>query len=160
MTDWEVATLLGVNLSTLFRWRTQYPQFARVFRLGKTEADNRVERALFGRAVGYDYEIEKQIMTRNGKETLRWREHLPPDVAAALAYLRNRRPDRWRDRQVVEHQRTPYDGIETAAELRALLQKQAQHLGLIPPPVINVTPQQGATEQEVTDKAPENGIER
>jgi hypothetical protein len=60
------------------------------------EAANRVERALFNRAVGYDYEIEKQIMTRHGPQMLRWREHAPPDTAAALAYLRNRRPDRWR----------------------------------------------------------------
>jgi hypothetical protein len=82
-------------------------------------------------------------------------------TGAALAYLKNRRPDRWRDRQIVEHQqRTPYDGIETAAELRALLQKQAQQLGLIPPPVINITPQQGVTDQKATDEALGNDIER
>jgi transposase-like protein len=140
MIDCEVANLLGVNPSTLYRWRTQYPHFARAFRLGKTEADNRVERALFSRAVGYDYEMEKQVMTRRGPQMLRWREHIPPDVAAAMAYLKNRRPDRWRDRQVVEHQRSPYDGIESTAELRALLQEQARRLGLIDHPVVDLNP--------------------
>jgi transposase-like protein len=161
LTDQEVADLLGVNPSTLYRWRAQYRQFSRAFRLGKELANNRVERALYERAIGYDYEVEKQIMTRHGPQMLRWREHLPPDVTAALAYLKNRRPDRWCDRQIVEHQqRTPYDGIGTAAELRALLQKQAQQLGLIPPPVINITPQQGVTGQKATDQAPGDDIER
>jgi transposase-like protein len=140
MTDLEVANLLDVSASTLYRWRTEYPQFARLFRLGKIEADNRVERALFSRAVGYDYEVEKQIMTRRGPQMLRWREHMPPDVAAALAYLRNRRPDRWRDTHRIEHTRSPYDHIESTAELRALLQEQARRLGLVDPPVLDVRP--------------------
>jgi hypothetical protein len=161
MTDVEIADLLGVNVATLYRWKLEHSQFARSFKLGKAEADDRVERALFSRAVGYDFDVEKQIMTRHGPQMLRWREHAPPDVSAAVAYLKNRRPDRWRDRQIVEHQqRTPYDGIETAAELRALLQKQAQQLGLIPPPVINITPQQGVTDQKAADEAPGNDIER
>jgi hypothetical protein len=161
MTDLEVADLLGVNVATLYRWKLEHSQFARSFKLGKAEADDRVERTLFSRAVGYDFDVEKQIMTRHGPQMLRWREHAPPDVSTAVAYLKNRRPDRWRDRQIVEHQqRTPYDGIETAAELRALLQKQAQQLGLIPPPVINITPKQGVTDQKATDEAPGNDIER
>jgi hypothetical protein len=128
LTDLEVADLLGINASTFYRWRVEYPHFARAVRLGKEMADIRVERALFSRAVGYDYEIERQIMTRNGPQTLRWRKHLPPDVGAAMAYLRNRRPDRWRDTHRIEHTRSPYDRIESAAELRALLKEQARKL--------------------------------
>ena len=64
MTDQEVADLLGVNPSTLHRWRAQYREFSRAFRLGKELANNRVERALYERAIGYDFECEKQIMTR------------------------------------------------------------------------------------------------
>ena len=126
LTDCEVADLLDVSASTLYRWRTQYPRFARLFRLGKIEADNRVERALFNRAVGYDYEIEKQVMTRRGPQMLRWREHLPPDVGAAMAYLKNRRPDRWRDTHRIEHTRSPYDHLESTAKLRAQLKEQAR----------------------------------
>ena len=138
MTDQEVADLLGVNPSSLYRWRAQYREFSRAFRLGKELANNRVERALYERAIGYDFECEKQIMTRRGPQMLRWREHLPPDVAAALAYLKNRRPDRWRDTIKHEHSRSPYDGIESAAELRAVLQEQARRLGLIDHPVAQI----------------------
>src|SRR5262249_49810713 len=64
----------------------------------------------------------------------------PPDTAAAVWYLKNRRPDRWRDAFRHEHIATPYDAIKDTAELRALLTKQAQDLGLIPPPIVDVTP--------------------
>jgi transposase-like protein len=64
-TDQQVADLLGVNPSTLYR-RAQYRQFSRAFRLGKELANNRVERALYERAIGYDFECEKQTITRHG----------------------------------------------------------------------------------------------
>ena len=151
-TDQQVADLLGVNPSTLYR-RAQYRQFSRAFRLGKELANNRVERALYARAVGYDFECEKQIMTRHGPQMLRWREHLPPDVGAALAYLKNRRPDRWSDIHRIEHTRSPYDRIESAAELRALLKEQARKLGLVDHPVLDLTPTRKA--EPVASKNPQ-----
>jgi hypothetical protein len=144
LTDLEVADLLNVSPSTLYRWRADNPQFARVFRLGKEEAHDRVEHALFSRAVGYDFNAEKQIMTRHGPQMLRWREHVPPDVSAAMAYLKNRRPDRWRDTHRIEHIKSPYDQIQNAAELRALLQAQARKLGLLDHSVLDITPTQKA----------------
>ena len=140
MTDNEIANLLGIGLATLYRWKIDYPAFARVFKLGKAAADDRVERSLYSRAIGYDYIAEKATMTRHGQKTMRYRQHIPPDTAAAVWYLKNRRPDRWRDSFRHEHTASPYDGIEDPAELRALLTKQAQQLGLIAPPIIDVTP--------------------
>jgi hypothetical protein len=140
MTDIEVADILGIGLATLYRWKLDHPAFARVFKLGKAAADDRVERSLYSRAIGYDYIAEKATMTRHGQKTMRYRQHIPPDTAAAVWYLKNRRPDRWRDSFRHEHTASPYDAIEDPAELRALLIKQAQALGLIAPPIIDVTP--------------------
>src|SRR5262245_19516119 len=81
-------------------------------------------------------------MTRRGQKTMRYRAHIPPDTAAAVWYLKNRRPDRWRDSFRHEHIASPYDAIEDTEELRALLTKQAQHLGLIAPPIIDITPKE------------------
>src|SRR6516162_4680655 len=130
MTDIEVADMLGIGLATLYRWKLEHPGFSRVFKLGKAEADDRVERSLYSRAIGYDYIAEKAAMTRHGQKTMRYRQHIPPDTAAAVWYLKNRRPDRWRDSFRHEHTASPYDAIEDPAELRALLIKQAQALGL------------------------------
>jgi hypothetical protein len=142
LTDAEVANLIGVHVGTLYRWRVENRQFARAFHLGKQEADARVERSLYARACGYDFLAEKVIATRDGPEVVRWNEHVPPDVSAALHYLKNRRPDRWRDTHRFEHTRSPYDEIESTAELRALLQEQARRLGLIDHPVLDITPDQ------------------
>src|SRR6516164_743550 len=117
MTDNEIANLLGIGLATLYRWKIDYPAFARVFKLGKAAADDRVERSLYSRAIGYDYIAEKATMTRHGQKTMRYRQHIPPDTAAAVWYLKNRRPEQWRDSLRHEHIATPYDGIESAAEL-------------------------------------------
>jgi hypothetical protein len=91
MTCSQVADLFNVAEATIHRWRHQYPQFSRSWSFGRAEADARVERALFERAKGYTFEAEKAVMTRNGPKILRWREHIPPDVRAAIAYLENRR---------------------------------------------------------------------
>jgi len=156
MTDIEVADMLGIGLATLYRWKLEHPGFSRVFKLGKAEADDRVERSLYSRAIGYDYVAEKPAMTRHGQKTMRYRAHIPPDTAAAVWYLKNRRPDRWRDAHRHEHVATPYDGIESAAELRALLIKQARALGLIEPPIIDVTPKEPSTTQaENSSEAPQ-----
>src|SRR5262249_53644378 len=147
MTDIEVADMLGIGLATLYRWRVEHPAFSKAFKLGKAEADDRVERSLYSRAVGYDHIAEKPVMTRRGQKTMRYRAHIPPDTAAAVWYLKNRRPDRWRDSFRHEHIASPYDAIEDTAELRALLTKQAEALGLIAPPIIDITPKASCPEQ-------------
>ena len=43
-------------------------------------------------------------MTRDGKTVEhKYIEHYPPDVTACLFWLKNRRPDRWRDVQNIDH---------------------------------------------------------
>src|SRR6516225_6200451 len=159
-TDSEVADMLGIGLATLYRWKAEHPAFSRVFKLGKAEADDRVERSLYSRAVGYDYVAEKPVMTRGGQKTMRYRAHVPPDTTAAVWYLKNRRPDRWRDSFRHEHVASPYDHIEDTAELRALLTKQAQELGLIAPPIIDITPKASSSPQaESPSEAPKTPTE-
>jgi len=92
---------------------------------------------------------EKPVMTRHGQKTMRYRAHVPPDTTAAVWYLKNRSPDRWRDSFRHEHIASPYDHIEDTAELRALLTKQAQELGLIAPPIIDITPKASSSPQAI-----------
>jgi len=139
--------MLGIGLATLYRWKAEHPAFSRAFTWEGRSRRHRVERSLYSRAVGYDYFAEKPVMTRHGQKTMRYRAHIPPDTAAAVWYLKNRRPDRWCDSFRHEHVATPYDGIEDAAELRALLTKQAEALGLIAPPIIDVTPKAPSSTQ-------------
>jgi hypothetical protein len=66
---------------------------------------HRVERSLYERANGYNYEAVKIFMPARSKQPVivHYTEHCPPDVGAAFIWLKNRDPDRWRDVQNVEH---------------------------------------------------------
>ncbi len=79
-------------------------------RVGKQATDDLVERRFYERAVGYTYDAVKVFMPAGAVEPVyaRYREHVPPDVNAARFWLQNRRPDRWREKQVVDHV-TPED---------------------------------------------------
>ena len=107
-TEVEMADFFGVTTVTLFNWRTQHPEFFNATRLGKEEADDRVEQRLFARAMGYEHD-EVDIRVVNG-EIVKTpiRKFYPPDTAAASLWLRNRRPGAWRDK--VEAIHTGADG--------------------------------------------------
>ena len=98
-TDIEVADELGVTPRTLYNWQHRYPEFLQAAKAAKEVADERVERSLYHRAVGYSYPAVK-IMQNNGVPVYAdYREHVPPDPAAAFNWLKNRRPETWRDRK-------------------------------------------------------------
>jgi len=55
---------------------------------------------LFLRARGYSHEAVK-VMSRGGKEEpvmVPYVEHYPPDTTACIFWLKNRRPDLWREK--------------------------------------------------------------
>lgn len=102
-TDFELGKFFEVSTATIYRWRASHPEFCEAVIVGKDMADDRVERAFYNRAVGYTFESEK-VFNNQGvivrAETL---EHVAPDPAAALNWLKNRRPDKWRDKVDHEH---------------------------------------------------------
>lgn len=100
--DREIAEFFDIPPGTFYRWRSEHPEFADALVCGKEIADDRVERALYNRAVGYSYDSEK-LMTVSmgegcGSEVQRHQivEHVPPDVKAAVRWLESRRPKVWR----------------------------------------------------------------
>lgn len=102
-TDLELADFFGVSTVTLFNWRTSVPEFLNATRLGKDAADERVESRLFARAMGYEHD-EVDIRVVNGKLVKTpIRKFYPPDTAAASLWLRNRKPERWRDKVETAH---------------------------------------------------------
>lgn len=98
-TDQELADVLRIHRATLYRWLGEYPRFRDAVRLGKEPADDRVERSLFHRAVGYTHEALKIMQEKGTPVVVRYMEHVPPDPGAAFNWLKNRRPDQWRDRR-------------------------------------------------------------
>jgi hypothetical protein len=79
--------------------RAKHVNFCRALKVGKEQADDRVEGSLYQRAVGYTYESCKIIMPAGAPKPVivPYLEHVPPDVTAGIFWSKNRRPDRWRD---------------------------------------------------------------
>lgn len=101
-TDREVAQALNINEATLYRWRHAHQEFRESLRLGKESADDRVEKSLYNRSVGYSYDAIK-IMQSDGKVIVEpYVEHVPPDVGAAKFWLTNRRGEKWREKTSTE----------------------------------------------------------
>lgn len=58
-TDDELAAFFGVHVGTIYRWSLAHVEFCEALKSGKDVADNRVERSLYHRAVGYTFDTEK-----------------------------------------------------------------------------------------------------
>lgn len=102
-TDAEMAEFFGCSAPTLYRWQAEHEDFRKSIKLGKETPDARVERSLYQRAVGYSHP-DVHVSNYQGEVTLTpIVKHYPPDVAAAFIWLKNRRPELWRDKQEIEH---------------------------------------------------------
>ena len=94
--------MLGVTERTLLNWKKDHPEFLEALKLGKENADDRVERSLYNRAVGYSFESVKVFQFQGAIIEAPITEHVPPDTTAGIFWLKNRRPDLWRDVKAIE----------------------------------------------------------
>lgn len=102
-TDVELGDFFKVRRETIWAWAQKYEEFSNALKVGKSAADERVKRSLYAKAIGYEHDAVK-IMQHQGEPVLvPYREHVPPDTTAAIFWLKNRDPERWRDKQQVEH---------------------------------------------------------
>jgi len=108
LTDKEIAQKMGIAKSTLNYWKNEYPTFLDSLKAGKEPIDAKVQNSLYQRAIGYSYKEKKVVveLDSNGNQKparIETTEKIvPPDTTAQIFWLKNRRPDLWRDKQEVE----------------------------------------------------------
>lgn len=109
-TDDDLAEFFGVSNRTIYRWQTQHDGFCQALKAGKDVADDRVERSLYHKAVGYTFDAVKIFMPSGAAEPVYapYKEHVPPSDTAAIFWLKNRRKGDWRDKH--EHEHSGKDG--------------------------------------------------
>lgn len=95
LTDEQIASNIGVHRDTLNEWRKKYSVISDTLKRGKEVVDYEVENALLKRALGYTVKEEK--LTKDGCVVELERE-VPGDVTAQIFWLKNRKPDAWRDK--------------------------------------------------------------
>lgn len=104
LTDSQIAKdKIGISLSTFCEWKARFPELADALKKGKAPVDTKVENALFKRAIGYVAQEIKEIRNKDGEveQTVIKTYEVPPDTTAQIFWLKNRRPDLWRDKHEV-----------------------------------------------------------
>lgn len=95
LTDEQIASNMGIRRETLIDWKKKYPNISNTLKRGKEVVDYEVENALLKRALGYTVKEEK--LTKDG-EVVELEREVPGDVTAQIFWLKNRKPDAWRDK--------------------------------------------------------------
>lgn len=100
-TDRDLADFFSVAISTIALWKVEHAEFSDALKLGKDAADARVERSLYQKAIGYSHEAVKIFADpkTGAEQVVPYVEHYAPDTTAAIFWLKNRKPQEWRDRQ-------------------------------------------------------------
>lgn len=123
-TDQEIADFFEVDVRTIYRWKHDHEEFCQAVKVGKDVADERVERSLYQKAIGYEQDEVKIFMPAGAAEPVYapFRAKIAADTTAAIFWLKNRRKDDWRDKSEVEHGVTD----DLAAVLAARREKVAK----------------------------------
>lgn len=87
LTDEQIAKNMGISVKTLFNWKTSYLPILQALKKGKEVVDYEVENALLSSA-------------------------LEGNTTAQIFWLKNRRPDKWRDKQKEETGKTALDKLD------------------------------------------------
>jgi len=102
-TDIEIADLFGISVGALSKWKKKYPELNAAMKRGKDIANAEVAAKLYKRAIGYTYQEVSIRMAGTVEHKTTTTKHCPPDVPAAIFWLKNRDKARWRDKHETEH---------------------------------------------------------
>lgn len=97
-TDEQIADNIGVSVRTIYYWKSKNATFLQALKDSKDVADQLVEASLFQRAIGYSHPAVKHFMYQGDIETVEYVEHYPPSEVAAIFWLKNRQPAKWREK--------------------------------------------------------------
>lgn len=95
----KIAEKIGISKKKLENLAKSEKQLFEALKYGREQTDAMVEEALLKKALGYFISEEKSVVKANGQEEITTvSKEVPPDVTACQAWLKNRCPDKWRDK--------------------------------------------------------------
>ena len=131
LTDKQIAeNKIGISERTFSRWKDKYPSILSALKNGKRPVDTEVENATLNLAKGYYVTVKKPIKVKtkrqlDGKGTIEEERieyvdeqiYIPPNVTAQIFWLKNRKPGKWRDRQIDPIKEADVEDLSALAEL-------------------------------------------
>lgn len=88
LTEEQIAHNMGIGTATLTLWKNQHPSILASLKRGRDVVDREVENALFKSAIGF--------IGLDGK-------YYKPDTTAQIFWLKNRKPNEWRDKVNIQN---------------------------------------------------------
>lgn len=140
LTEEQIAKNMGVSRSTLSDYKVKYPDILCAIKNSKEVADREVENALFNKATGYTVKLKKPMKVRHveydevsGRKVAEYERieyieeevHVPADTTAQIFWLKNRKPNEWRDKVTV----TDESSLEKLDELISSIDTLAKKSG-------------------------------
>ncbi|MCI2779162.1 transposase [Clostridium perfringens] len=117
----QIAKNLGISKVTFYKYISENTELSERLKKGKEVVDIEVENALLKRALGYKVdEITKELITDEEtgiselKVTKVVTKEVAPDTTAQIFWLKNRKPEEWRDKKEVKHDgniNNPYENL-------------------------------------------------
>ena len=102
---------IGVSERAFTEWKKRFSSISSALKKGNEVVDVKVENALLNSAIGYRVTVKKPIKVKTRKQLagrgLIEEEHIeyadeevyiPANTTAQIFWLKNRRPDKWRDK--------------------------------------------------------------
>lgn len=128
LTDEQIAANIGISRSTMNEWKNRFSDISDTLKRGKEIVDIQVENALLKRALGYTYkETTREAQFNPQTEqyemvvTKEVTKEVVPDTTAQIFWLKNRKPEEWRDKKDVEHSgsvNNPFAALSTEQLLK------------------------------------------
>jgi transposase-like protein len=119
LSEEQIAHNMGIAPPTLREWKKKFSTISTALKKGKEVADFEVENATFKNACGHTVE-EKTIERRFNKESGEYElvvtkiqeRYIPPNPTSQIFWLKNRKPEIWREKQIEQPDTTAIDKLD------------------------------------------------
>lgn len=121
LTDEQMSQKMGISPSTFYAWMLKYPEISEAVKNGKEPVDIDVEDSMVKLALGHYVTVKKPMKVRTEKrlkkkdkdgkeyetgviveehiEYVDEQVYIPPNVTAQIFWLKNRKPEQWKDKR-------------------------------------------------------------
>lgn len=102
-TDKQLADFFEVDVDTIKEWKKVHESFSASLKGAKDHADSLVAKSLYKKAVGFKHKEVKIFQYEGSPVVVPYTAYYPPDTTSIIFWLKNRKPEYWRDKQDLEH---------------------------------------------------------
>ena len=113
LTDEQIAKNMQISTSTYYDYKNKHDEISEALKKGKEIVDYEVESSLLKKCFGYNAKVKKNMKVKRveyndeGYKSNEYEEiievydevHVPADTTAQIFWLKNRRPEKWREKQ-------------------------------------------------------------